>query len=80
MTCPSCQADVDQIDRYGVEVEWFRLWDGSWSLTLREKPGSHFHLFCSNGHRIKLWAEELPEELQGVVLAGHTVLGTQEVA
>ena len=80
MTCPRCNTEVDQINRYGVEVEWFRLWDGSWSVKLREHPGSHFHVFCPNGHRIKFWADELPEELRDLVLAGYTFLDAGHVA
>lgn len=80
MRCSICKAEYDQINRCGVEAEWFQLWDNSWSLSLREKAGSHFHLFCTNGHMIKLWADELPEGLQNIVLAGHTILSARDVA
>lgn len=47
---------------------------------MREHPGSHFHLYCVNGHRTKAWAEDLDEELRSIVLSGHTVLASEQLS
>lgn len=69
-TCRRCGAAIERIERYHVQVEWTREKDGSWSLGTYD-TGSHFHLFCANGHEGKLWGRELPDELQSVVFPGE---------
>lgn len=70
--CPAsnCNGVVERIARYKTTVEWeFR--DGRWEIGAFD-DGSHFHVFCSQGHELKRWGRDLPDELQRVVFPGES--------
>jgi hypothetical protein len=61
-----CKAPIVRIQRYHVTVEWERQEDGTWDLGTYD-VGTHFHLFCANGHEEKAWRRDLPEPLNKIV-------------
>ena len=61
-----CTAEVVRIERYQTTVAWEKDDDGAWDLGAYDN-GTHFHLFCPEGHELKCWGRELPKELQRVV-------------
>jgi hypothetical protein len=62
----SCQADIVEIERYHVSVQWTRKADGTWEMGTFDN-GTHFHVFCERGREVRLWSRQLPEDLQRVV-------------
>lgn len=68
--CPAddCSARVIRIERYHVTVEW-ELSATGWDLGTHD-TGTHFHLFCEDGHETKQWGNKLAKRLQRVVYPG----------
>ena len=73
--CPQarCTAGVVRIERYQTTVMWEKSADGSWDCGAYDQ-GTHFHLFCSDGHETKAWPNRgnhsdyvMPVELLRVV-------------
>lgn len=71
ISCPigDYGALIGRIELYKVHVTW-ELSDGAWDLGAWD-DGTHFHVFCADGHETKLWGRELPERLQTVVYPGE---------
>ena len=68
MTCPTCRvADVVAVRRFGTDVEWYLVYGDAWNLSVEDK-GSHFHVECERGCKTKLWADQLGEDLKGLLL------------
>jgi hypothetical protein len=70
-----CPGYITAVERYKVSVEWsYDAESDAWSGPVAWDSGTHFHLFCSavGEHRppLKLWGNELPEELQRVIYPG----------
>lgn len=61
--------DVVRIERYGTTAVWEKEADGTWDLGC-EDNGTHFHLFDSAGHEVKMWGRDLPPELKRVIYPG----------
>ncbi len=77
-----CKGHITAIETYGADVGWDEKPDGTWELGWR--PGSHFHLFCSEkgnhagtvkADALKAWLPQLPLEARQVVAQ---TLGTRE--
>ena len=76
MKCPDCDKEIIRIERYHATVVWEK--EGEKWVCGSYDTGTHFHLFCPNydeysrsgKHTIKLWGNELPDELYDVVYPG----------
>lgn len=82
--CPvqGCDELVTRIERYHVTVEWnletapvavgarHPISEPKWTLGAHDS-GTHFHLFCADGHESKRWGNQLPKRLQAVVYPGN---------
>lgn len=68
MKCPKqgCHGHINVIQRYKTTVEWELKEDGQWTMGTFDQ-GTHYHLFCSEGHESKCWGNELPSDLRDVV-------------
>ena len=47
--------------RYHVSAEWTPRADGTWTVGHYSDTGTHVHVFCSEGHELSYWPNELPE-------------------
>jgi len=73
MKCPDCDKEITRIERYKTTVCWEK--EGEKWTCGAYNTGTHFHLFCpdydeyskSDKHEIKLFGDELPDELASVV-------------
>ena len=72
-----CDGHVVKIEGYKADLEWEFGDDGRWHFSW-EEPRSHFHLFCSkrgnhagirgaDDERMKLFSNELSEDLHAVI-------------
>ncbi len=65
-----CTGIIERIERYKTTVVWERGQSGAWETgTLDE--GTHFHLFCSQGHEQKRWGRDLPANVKAIVFPGE---------
>lgn len=76
---------VVKVEAYKADLSWVRQEDGTWEFG-RSNPRSHFHLFCSlkgnhagydrsDDPRMKLYGDQLPDDLRAVI-AGRLVITT----
>lgn len=66
---PGCDAGVERVERYHVSVVWEPTADGRWDFGAYD-TGTHFHVFCADGHEVKCWGRHLPREIQDIVFPG----------
>jgi hypothetical protein len=70
IVCPvsGCGSPVERIERYKTTIVWEHTPTG-WDCGACDE-GTHFHLFCSQGHEVKRWGGALPPEVRKVVYPG----------
>lgn len=72
-----CGGHVVKVEAYKADLSWDRQEDGTWKFGW-DQPRSHYHLFCSvkgnhagydrpDDPRMKLYFDELPEDLRAVM-------------
>ena len=73
-----CTGRIVRVEAYKADIEWSEDDKGQWCFDWR--PGSHYHLFCSehgnhagwkrqDDSRMKLFFDELPDGLRALILS-----------